>query len=240
MATVSNLLAYVETKTQAGAGTLNNTTTGVPFLNEALLDFRSEMIKRGVAASQLQESYVATVSPPTAPAGSTFAYPSNMYFLKTIEVNMTTGVQQDYVQATLISESNSPDGASFDWLRVNQDKNNPLFADMGDTFEIFPSFTYATNFTNAIKIIYFLTPNPYVNLSDTLAYPDSLNMYILAKKTAAVYFESLMKFAEAKTWNDAYISDLNRLNTTLAQGSEQPISPTPLQGSQTGMAGWAY
>lgn len=238
--TTGTLLAYVETKTQAGAGTLNNTTTGIPMLNEALLDFRSEMIKRGVAASQLQEAYVASVSAPVAPAGSTFAYPSDMYFLKTIEVNMTTGVQQDYVQAQIVSVSNSPDQSSFDWMRVNQDINHPMFADMGDTYEIFPSFNHATNFTNAIKIIYYLTPTPYVTTGDNLSYPDSLNWYILAKKVASIYYESLNKFNEAADWNKKYTDALNSLNTTLSEGSQQPIEPSGLTGSQTGMAGWAY
>src|SRR6185369_7720801 len=105
--TVSTLLNYVEKKTQAGAGTLNNATDGLLFLNEALLDFRSELIKRGIDGAQLQESYVASVSPPVSGNGSTFAWPDDMYFLKTVSVNMTSGAPNDYVQARIMDVSNT-------------------------------------------------------------------------------------------------------------------------------------
>jgi hypothetical protein len=226
--TVSQLLTYCELKTQAGTGNLNSATVGLKLLNEAMLDMRMEMIKRGIDASQTQESYVASVSPPSANNGSTFAYPSDMFALKSIEVNMTDSSAQNYVLATQVDVSNIPGQASFSWLRLNQPTLSPLFDDRGDTFEIFPSFSVATNTTNAIRIFYYLTPTEYASTSDTLTYPDSLNVYLLGTKICSLFYESLNKFADADNWNIKYNAGLNKLNTTLAQGSKQPLQPTGL------------
>lgn len=233
--TVSTLLGYVELKTQAGSGVLNNSSTGLLFLNEALLDFRSELIKRGIDGAQLQESYVPTVSPPVSGNGSTFAWPADMYFLKTVSINMSDSTQNGYVQARIMDVSNTPDQTSFEWLRNNQPATLPLVDNRGDTFEVFPSFANATNLSNAIRILYYLTPSPYASTSDNLTYPDTLDWYILAIKVAEVYYESLNKFDEAAVWNKRYIDRLNKLITTQAQDSKQPIQ---LEGLQ--ITGWEF
>ncbi len=220
--TVSTLLAYVEQKTQAGTGTLNG-ANGISFLNEALLDFRGELIKRGIDAAQTQESYVATVSTVTLPTGSTFAWPTDMFFLKTISVNFTDTTANNYIQAQQVDVSNVPGNGTFEWLRANQPTAQPLFDDRGDTFEIFPAFQTGMNLTNAIRIFYFLTPTPYASTSDTLSYPDSLDWYILAIKVASLYYESLNKFEEAAYWRKLYEARVAKVETTLAQGSQQPL-----------------
>lgn len=232
--TVSQLLAYCETKTQAGVGNLNG-SNGLSFLNEALIDFRGEMIKRGVDASQTQESYIASVTPPSANNGSTFPYPSDMFALKTIEVNMTDSTTQNFLLATQLDVANIPGQSSFSQLRLNQPSSNPLFDDRGDTFEIFPAFAAGMNLTNAVRIFYFLTPTPYSATSDTLIYPDSLDWYILATRVCSLYYESLNKFQEADYWRGLYVKKMNDLNTTLARGSQQPIQPTGLT-----LSGWEY
>ena len=232
--TVSNVLAYCETKTQAGTSTLNG-SNGISFLNEAMLDMKLEMIKRGIDAAQLQESYVASVTPPSSGNGSTFAFPTDMFALKTIEVNMTDTNPQNYLLASQLDVSNIPGQDSFSWLSANQSTESPLFDPLGDTYEIFPAFTSSMNLTNPIRIFYFLQPTLYTSTSDTLSYPDSLNSNILATKICSLFFESLNKFTEANDWNDKYTGMLNKLNTTLARGSQQPISPTPLQ-----ITGWQF
>lgn len=234
MATVSTLLAYCEQKTQAGTGNLNG-SNGLSFLNEALTDFRSEMIKRGVDASQTQESYIPSVTPPAANNGSTFAYPDDMFALKTIEVNMTDSGTQNFILATQLDVANIPGQSSFSWLRLNQPTTAPLFDDRGDTFEIFPAFTQSMNLTNAVRIFYYLEPTPYASTSDTLTYPDSLDWYILATRVCSLYYESLNKFNEADYWRNLYVKKMADLNTTLARGSQQPIQPTGLQ-----MSGWEF
>lgn len=226
--TAAQLLTYCEQKTQAGTGTLNNATFGLNALNEAMITSRMEMIKRGVDASQLQESYVASVSAPATGNGSTFAYPSDMWALKTIEVNMTDTNPGNYITATQLDVANIPGQSSFSWLRLNQPISSPLFDDRGDTYEIFPSFSASANKTNAIRLFYFLAPTPYSSTSSDIAYPDALNIYILATKICAIYFESLNKFQEADIWNARHEKELEKLNTTLARGSQQPAQPSPI------------
>lgn len=232
--TLGTALDYVRQKVQTDSVGLTD-AKGITFWNEALLNYRSYLIKRGVDAAQLQESYVATVTAPTAGNGSTFSYPSDMYMLKTIEVNMTDTNVNNYLTATQLDVANTPSNVSFSWLRENQSATQPLFDDRGDTYEIIPSFAHASNFTNAIRVIYYLQPTLYTSTSDNLVYPDSLNWYILAEKTAALYYESLNKFDEAEYWNNKYATDRETQTTTLAQGSKQPIQPTPLQ-----ISGWNF
>lgn len=234
MATVSTLLAYVETKTQAGTGTLNG-TTGLGYLNEALVDYTSDLIKRGIDASQLRESYVTTVTVPSTGNGSTFAYPSDMFALKTIEVNMTDTNPSNYLLATQVDVSNIPGNQSFSALRVNQPTTSPLFDDRGDTYEIFPSFSSATNTSNAIRIFYYIAPTLYTSTADTLVYPVSLDWYILAIRVASIYYQALTKFNEAEFWENKYRARLDKTITTLAQGSKQPIQPQGLQ-----IDGWEF
>lgn len=232
--TLNTAINYIRQKVQTDSTGLPD-ADAIAFWNEALLNYRSELIKRGVDAAQLQESYVPTVSSPASGNGSTFSYPSDMYFLKTIEVNMTDTNVNNYRTATQLDVANTPSQVSFSWLRNNQPASQPLFDDRGDTYEIFPSFANATNLTNAIRIIYYLQPTLYTATSDNLVYPDSLNWYILAEKTSALYYESLNKFDEAEYWNNKYAADLEKQTVTLAQGSKQPIQPTGLQ-----ITGWEF
>ncbi len=232
--TLNTALNYVRQKAQTDSNGLSD-ANGITFWNEALLNYRSYLIKRGIDAAQLQESYVGSITPPSSGNGSTFSYPTDMYMLKTIEVNMTDTNVNNYITATQLDVSNTPGNVSFSWLRNNQPASQPLFDDRGDTYEIFPSFLNATNTTNAIRIIYYLQPTLYTSTGDTLVYPDSLNWYILAEKTVALYYESLNKFNEAEYWNNKYTTDRETQTTTLAQGSKQPIQPTPLQ-----ITGWEF
>lgn len=221
--TTGTLLAYVENKTQAGTGTLNVVNPGINFLNEAMLDFRGELIGMGIDAAQTQEAYTSGAVA-VSNSGSTFAWPSDMWRLKTIEVNMTDTTQNNYIQATALDVANTPSGTSMDWIRLNQAADNPLFDNRGDTFEIFPSFSGTSNLTNAIKIIYFLTPTLYTTTSDVLQYPDSIHWQMLAVKVASIYFQSLSKFNEAEYWENQYKKKLKDLVYAIQPESQQPTS----------------
>jgi len=232
--TTGTLLTYVETKTQAGTGSLSVSTPGIDFLNEAMLDLRSELIRRGIDAAQIQESY-ATASLPAAGQGSTFAFPSDLFRLKTIEVNMTDTNQNNYISCGALEMANTPNNTSYDFLRKNQPITNPLVDNHGDTFEIYPSFVSGMNLTNSIKIVYFLVPTLYTTTGDTLAYPDSLHSYILADKVAAIYFQSLSKFNEADKWNEDYKKKLDNLVEAIAPTSQQPVETQGLP-----LTGWEF
>lgn len=234
--TLNTVLGYIRQKVQTDSTGLSD-SNGINFWNEAVLNYHSYLMERGVDASQLQESYVPSVSAPTSGNGSTFAYPSDMYILKTIEVNMTDGSPNNYIPATQVDVANLPSNTSFSWLRGNQPATSPLFDDRGDTYEIFPAFSQGTNTTNAIRLFYYLIPTTYTTTGDNLTYPDSLNWYIIAEKACGLYYESLNKFAEAEYWNNKYAIDIEKQTITLAAGSKQPIEPNEVN---VGNNGWQY
>ena len=232
---LSSVLTYCEQKTLTSSGTLNNNTNGLSFSNDALLDFRTELIKHGIDGVGLVEAYVPSVSAATPPTASIFAFPSDMYFLKTIEVNMTDTTQENYIQAQQVDVSNTNNQVSFDWLRVNQPIEAPLFDSRGDTYEIFPSFLPSFNLTNPIKIIYFQQPTPYASTSAVLSYPETLDQYILSDKIVSLYYESLNKFDEAELWDKKYKARVQKLINTIGRGTQQE---SPSNGIYD--TGWNY
>lgn len=225
--TVGGALQYAEYKANIPSGTLNNATNGIGFFNDALQEFRTDLIKRGVDGAQLQEAYVPSISAATPPTASIFAFPSDMYFLKAIEVNFTDTTQQNYLRANQVDIGNTTDGVSYDWLRVNQPVESPMFDSRGDTYEIFPSFLATFNLTNAIKIFYYLQPIAYTATSSSLTYPDTLDPYILSLKTNALYYESLGKFNESTIWDGKYTRRLEKLVDTIGRGAQQE-TPTAI------------
>lgn len=223
MATLSNVLTFARTQTQTDSNGLTD-TNGIVFANEALLDFTRRLIAAGVDAAQIQESYRdATVNV------GTYRYPSDMFWLKTIEVNYTNTDSQDYKTATQLDVSNIPGGKSFGWLRTNAIASEPYFDDRGDWFEIFPTPTSAHNVSNAIKIFYYLDPTEYQATSDTITYPVSLDYRILGWRIASNYLYSLGKTEEGDSFNLKYEERVKQLIATLSRGSQQPIQAVTTQ-----------
>lgn len=227
MATLANVLTFSRAQALTDSNGLTD-TNGIIFANEALVDFRRKLQTAGVDASQTQEAYMsATVA--TSGNGSTFLYPTDMFWLKAIEVNYADTNTANYKQATQLDVANIPGNNSFSWLRVNAAPNSPLFDDRGDQFEVFPAFTSAHNLTNAIRIFYFLKATEFTSTSDTISYPESLDYRILGWRIAASYFYSILKIPEGDAFNVKYQERCKDLIDTLARGSQQPIQATPLQ-----------
>jgi len=229
MATLSDAISYARTQAQTDSNGLTN-AKGIQFANEALLDFVNEFISRGVDAAQLQESYTDAVA-----NTGTYLYPTNMWFLKAIEINFSDTSSTNYLVAEQVDQSNIPAGKSFSWLRVNQNKQFPLFADNGDWFEIFPTPTAAMNLSQAIRIIYFLEPTEYTSVNDTISYPLSLDYRILGWRIASSYLKSLGNWESAVPFDEQYATKMNKLVKTLSRGTQQPTSAVPIMDS-----GWTY
>lgn len=236
MSTIANVLAHARAQTQTDSNGLTD-ANGIIFANEALVDFHRRLVAGGIDASAIQEAYRdATV--PTTGNGSTFLYPTDMLFLKTIEVNMTDTTATNYIRAEQVDHANLPDGASFSWLRVNASANAPMFADNGDWYEIFPAFTSSNNLSQAIRIIYFQKPTEYTATTDTVAYPESMDYRILGWRVAANYLYSLLepdKVAIGDKFNNFYDERVKQLIATLGRGSQQPLQATPIQ-----LTGWEF
>lgn len=227
MATANDILTYARYQCQTDTNGLSD-TVGLAYANDALENFTRELIARDIDAAQVQESYTSTVS-----GTGTYAYPSDKYFLKTIEINTGSGAQTDYLQAEKIDVANLQGQTSFDFLRVNQNANEPLFDDRGDTFEIFPTPVAAIG--AGIKIIYFLTPTEYSTTSSTLTYPVTLDYRCLASRVSSLYQKQMEKYNSAAVFEKEYQDRLQGIIRILQAESQQPISTQALQNS-----GWQY
>lgn len=234
MATLSTVLLFARAQAQTDSNGLTD-TKGIIFANEALCDYHRRLVKHGVDASQIQETYVPTVTPPALGNGSTFTYPTDCLALKTIEVNFANTSPQNYKTAEQIDVSNPPNQTPFSWLRLNQSIEWPKFDDHGDWYEIFPAFTSANNLTNAIRLFYFLKPTLYTATSDTIAYPESQDTAILGWRIASMYYYSLGKIAEGDAFNMKYEERVREYISTLGRGSQQPLQAIPIQNT-----GWNF
>lgn len=222
MSTLATALSYARAQAQTDSIGLTD-ANGIIFANETLLDFHRQMIEHGVDASQLQESYASFTS-----GTGTYLYPTDMFFLKALELNYVNTNAQDYRTAQQVDVSNLPGLASFGFLRSNADRNAPQFDDHGDWYEVFPTPTSSDNLTNAIRMFYFLRPTEYAATSDTIAYPMSLDYRMLGWRIASDYLYSLMKIDEGDKFNAKYQERVTQLIATLSRGSQQPLQSSPI------------
>lgn len=229
MATLSQVLAFSRAQAQTDSNGLTD-TNGIIFANEALVDFHRRLVDKGVDASQVQEAYTSG----TANQG-TYLYPTDMLFMKAIELNYGDTTAQNYRLATQVDVSNLPGWQSFSYLRQTCSRYEPQFDDRGDWFEIFPTPTGADNLSQLIRIFYFLKPTEYSSTSDTIAYPESQDIRILGWRIAAMYYYSLNKMVEGDAFNLKYEERVNQYCETLARGSQQPTTATVIQ-----LTGWEF
>ena len=229
MATLANVLTFARAQALTDSNGLTD-ANGIIFANEALLDFHNELIHRGVDASQTQEAYTSG----TANQG-TYLWPTDMWFLKAIEVNFQDTTEQNYLLATQLDVSNIPAGQSFSWLRKNQSTRYPLFDDRGDQFEIFPTPIGGNNLTNLFKIFYFLEPTEYTATGDTISYPESLDYRLLGWRIASSYLKSLGNWESAVPFDTEYTKKMENIIKTLSRGAQQPMDAVPIQDT-----GWNF
>lgn len=222
MPVLSNTLEFSRTQAQTDINGLTN-ANGLIFANEALVDFRRRLIAAGVDASQLQES-----TRNGAVNTGTYLYPTNMFWLKSIELNYSGTDTDGYITATQLDVANIPGGQSIGWVRTNASPSKPYFDDRGDWLEIFPTPTSAHNVTSLIRIFYYLEPTEYTAVGDTIAYPESLDHRALGWRIAASYLYSLGKVVEGNAFNAKYEERVRQLIATLSRGSQMPIQSTSL------------
>ena len=215
MSTVSNVLDFARTQSKTDSNGLTD-AKGLIFYNESLLDFHRRLIDRGVDASQIQEAYRDGVA-----STGTYLYPSDMFFLKAIELNYTDTNPQNYKTAEQVDVSNIQGNMSFSWLRKNASKDEPMFDDRGDWYEIFPTPVSTDNVSQMIRLFYFKTPTEATATSDTLSYPVTLDYRILGWRIVADYLDSL-QVGKGDKANMIYEKKVNDLIATLSRGSQQP------------------
>lgn len=235
MALLSDVLTFSRAQAQTDSNGLTN-TNGIIFANSRLVDFHRQLVAAGVDASQIQETYCdATI--PTAGNGTTLAYPEDCLALKTIEVNYTDNLAQNYIRAEQVDVANLPGQNSFSYLRQYASAQAPQFDDRGDWYEVFPAFISGNNTSQAIRLFYYLKPTEYTAVGDTIAYPESQDIRILGWGICADYYYSLNKFEEAAVFEKKYQDRVTQYISTFARGSSQPIQATVLN---VGNNGWQF
>ncbi len=231
MATLSTILSFSRVQSGTDSNGLTD-ATGIIFANEALQDFHRRLVQHGVDASQLQETYTSGVA-----GQGTYLYPTNMLALKAIELNYTDTSAQNYRTAQQCDVANIPGNQSFSWLRTYCDPNAPQFDDRGDWYEIFPTPSTSQNVTNMIKMFYYLQPTQYTATSDTVSYPESLDVTILGWRIAASYLYSLgsARIPDGDKFMANYENRVTQYISTLGRGSQQPLEAKAVQ-----ISGWQF
>ncbi len=221
---VVSAITYAQQLAQTDSNGISS-VLGLALYNDALQTMTRDLVNRDIDAAQTQEAYrnMNTNSP------STYLWPSDMFALKTIEVNFTDTTQQNYLQATPMDVANIQ-GKSFDWLRVNQSQSDPLFDNRGDQFEIFPTPTTAN--TNGIRIFYFLTPTEALDVGTGIPYPLTLDYRAISTLMASRYYKTQNDPEMADVYAKEYAERIAKIINILAPSSQQPITPQPL--SMTG------
>jgi hypothetical protein len=230
MATVADEITYARQLAQTDSNGITD-TTGLAWANNGLIDITRDLINRGIDAAQTQEAYT-TLTAPTGGTTSTFAWPTGMFALKTVEVDYTGAGGQAFIQATKLDVANLQGNTSWDFVRQNQRTDDPQFTNHGDTGEIFPTVQGGSCL---IKIYYYLQPTPYATTASTINYPQTLDVTCLGDRILTYYYRSLEKFDIAQQWEASYAKKIGDAINILAPQSKQPINPTPLQ-----ITGWQY
>lgn len=228
MTTVVSVIGYAQQLAQTDVNGISS-VLGLAFYNDALQDMTRDLIERGIDAAQTQESYTTISS--SDPVPGRFAWPSSMFALKTIEVDYTNTGGQNYLQAGKVDVSNLQGQTSWDYLRLNQPTTDPIFTNHGDTGEVFPTPVGSA----LVRIYSYLTPTEATTVSDTVAYPQTLDFRMLSAKMTSMYHKSQENPQMAQVFEDDYQRRLNKVKNILAPQSKQPTKPESLH-----ISGWDF
>ncbi len=227
--TLNDVFTLTRSLLQSDTNELPDATL-IPFANEAMLDLRRKLIaKRADLFNQESNRDFTANEIVGGSSPGKFLLPSDMYFLKSIQVNYEDPTQQQlFIPLDKIDASNLPQGVTLDWLRTNQPTAQPLFDIHGDWFEIFPTPT--TALTNALNINYYLQPTAFTATSNPINYPESLDYTILANKIASIYLQAQGRDYTAQ--ETSYVQKVNDMLALLDGGAQQPTktSNVPLTG----------
>ena len=202
----------------------------ISLANEAQYAVIADLIKRGINAAEIQESYESA----TTQIG-TYLWPPDLWMLKELMVNYQDTTETNYLEAKPIDGGNLPEGQNIQYIRANQPTSQPIFENRGDWFEIFPApnSTNNNNLTNFFWIFYFLAPTLFTSSvgdgSDvTVPYPLNLDPYLLSARIAMI--QALRGTEEQQTRASSYASlyaqKLDTVENIIKRPSQKQIQPT--------------
>lgn len=224
---ILSAITYTQQLCQTDSNNIGS-VLGLALYNDARQEWTRDMLNRNMDAAQTQEAYrdLTTDSP------NTYLFPSDMYALKTIEVNWQDQNQQNYLQATPLDVANIQN-VSFSYLRANQSQTLPMFDNRGDQFEIFP--TPLVGNPQGIRIFYFLKPDDATDVGQAIPYPQLLDYRTLSCKMASTYYRTQNDINMAQVYEAEYQQRMNKIIKIVEPGTQQPLSPQPLA-----ITGWQY
>lgn len=223
MATLSTAIADARTIAYTDSNGISD-ANGITFANFALYDIQRKLIKRREDLF-LQESKrdITSTQIVGGSAPGKFLFPTDMWLLKTIELNITDPTNQSlFLPVMPVELANLAQYQSFDWLRANQNSQFPLFDPHGDWFEIFPTPTVVPSGTGHIKILYYLAPTDFVATTDTINFPFSLDYRVLSYMIAAHYHRQNRNFDDEKEMLELALEAIDNIIKILATQTQQP------------------
>ena len=227
MTSVLSAITYTQQLAQTDSNGIGS-VLGLALYNDSVTQMHRDMLARNLDAVGTQEAYRDL----TANSPATFLWPSDMYSLKTIEVNWGDTTQQNYLQALPMDVANIQN-QSFSWLRANQPQTAPLFDNRGDWFEIFPTPTVSN--AQGVRIFYLQTPTEALDVGTGIPYPFTLDYKALSAKMASLYYKTQNDVDMAAIYEQEYTQRINKIINILAPGTQQPITPEPLR-----ISGWNF
>ena len=224
---VLSAITYTQQLAQTDSNGIGS-VLGLALYNDARMEWTRDMLNKNMDAAQTQEAYrdLTTSSP------NTYLWPSDMFALKTIEVNWEDTTEQNYIQAQAMDVANIQN-KSFSWLRANQAQTNPLFDNRGDQFEIFPTPTVPNG--QGIRIFYFLKPTDATDVGEAIPYPQLLDPRTLSFKMASTYYRTQNDINMATEYEKEYQQRISKVIRIVEPGTQQPITPMPLA-----ITGWNF
>lgn len=227
MATLATPIQFARSIVGSNSSSLDD-TRAIIWATDGLLEYRRTLIQMGAAVGQTQESYM---TPLAGVAQYNYNTSPQQWMLKAIEVNYNSTNQQDYKPAGKADTSNTPQTLSFDWLRVNQSIQVPLYNDSGSFFEVFPTPQSNMNLTNAFKMIFYVQPTPYATTGDTLAFPEQTDPNVLGYWIAAAFLRSLSRFDAADRLEAKGMKKAREQAALWGMQGQQPTTPSSIPWS---------
>lgn len=233
--TLDTPIANARTLLQTDINGLPN-ATAISLANEAQYAIIADLIKRGINAAAVQESYENA----TTQVGS-YLWPSDLWLVKEVMVNYIDTNQYNYIECNIVDAGNLPAGMNLQTMRYNQSKTNPVIENRGDWFEILPApnSTNGDNLTQFFRLFYFLAPTLFVSSAGdgtdvTVPYPLSLDPYLLSSRMAQI---QALKAGEdgatkAQEYGQLYLSKLDTIENIIKKPSQKnPVATgLPLTG----------
>lgn len=206
-------------------------TDAITLANEAQFGVIADLIKKGINAAQIQESYEDA-----SDLVGRYLWPSDLWLPKEVMVNYIDSTQGNYIETDIMDAGNLPEGVNIQKVRNNQSKSDPVIMNNGDWFEVFPAPNNSVNkdnLTQFFRLLYFLAPVKFVSAAGdgtdvTVPYPLSLSPWLLSYRMA--WIQSLRGNEEMKARADGYeknyLTTLDTIEAIIRKPTQKPLVAT--------------